>query len=251
MRVLGLACAVLASACLATVLDACSSNAFTGGDGAPNDAQSDMTVADGDALAVGDGADADSFVDASGDGYDGYSQPYRRVFITSGDYSPNLGGLAGADAICSSVASGAGLGGHWAAWLSSSTTSAGSRLEHAAVPYQLLDGTIIASDWSDLISGSLRHPIDRDQHDAVVTVSDLVPLSGYVWTGTYPDGATALPDTCNDWTHADDGGTSSYYAIVGGWPLWDGGATGLYWTQAFAFACLSATAISLYCIEQP
>jgi len=246
-------------------LAGCSSDAFEsddggdgggpgdGGQGSENSLGSDASMDGG--VGNPDGSSADGASVDGGDGSDGsVLSPYRRVFITSGDYSPNFGGLSGADGTCNSLASGAGLGGTWAAWLSSSNVSAGSRLEHASVPYKLLDGTVVASNWSDLISGSLQHPIDRDEHNKIVVVSDVVPYSGYAWTGTGPDGGTLFgfggAQTCDDWMYTNDGGISPY-GIVGGWPGWDGGATDIYWTQSFDFTCKTAASISLYCIEQP
>jgi hypothetical protein len=49
---------------------------------------------------------------------------HKSVFVTAASYTGNLGGLAGANQICSMEASQAGLSGTYTAWLASSTTSA-------------------------------------------------------------------------------------------------------------------------------
>jgi hypothetical protein len=46
--------------------------------------------------------------------------------------------LSGADAKCQSEANTAGLSGTYKAWLSSTTTNAANRLNHATVPYKMM-----------------------------------------------------------------------------------------------------------------
>lgn len=205
----------------------------------PLDAQSDAPATGSDASDSGVNADADGAVavDSGGDGSDG-SLPYRRVFVTSQQYAPNFGGVAGGDAICTTVATGVGLGGTWAAWLSDSTSSASSRLEHSSIPYQLLDGNEIAMNWTQLVSGHLENLIDKDEHKA------LQP-SNYVFTGTAPDGSTVMDSHCNNWSVDAPSCTSpAYYGEVG--------ATSTLmsqWTEDTGFGCCG-TGMQLYCIEQ-
>src|SRR3990167_4820916 len=75
---------------------------------------------------------------------------YYRVFITNESYNGNLGGLIGADEICTRSAHLAGLGGKWKAWLSDSQVSASERLHHSKIPYRLLNGKLVARNWRDL-----------------------------------------------------------------------------------------------------
>jgi hypothetical protein len=120
----------------------------------------------------------------------------KRMFVTSTTTNGAVGGLAKADAFCQNVASNAALVGTYKAWLSDSMTSAATRLTHAAVPYALPDGTIVAGDWTELTSGLLRHTIDLDEH-GMATQQDVA------WTSTNADGtteATAPSDSCSDWT---------------------------------------------------
>lgn len=240
----------LVGACTSLATAGCSTDTFLYPDGGdPGDAQTDAAVESGraDADAAVDGPVT---VDASTDSAeaDAHVQAYRRVFITSGDYSANFGGSSGADSTCGSVATGAGLGGTWAAWLSTSTSSAASRLEHASVPYQLLDGTVVANDWTGLASGSLLHAIDRDEHNTLVLVNETTaPFSGVAWTGTAPDGTTlagcnsSSGCTCANWTEGSD-------SYAGSFGL--GSSTNSSWTEEnYLYVC--GQQYSLYCIEQP
>ncbi len=226
----------------------CSADTFVSGDGGdPGDAQSQTQ--DGDAVAAdagpGDAVVMDVIV--NGDGSDGAVVTHRRVFITSGDYSANLGGLSGADGICNSVATGAGLSGTWAAWLSSSTVNAASRITHAIVPYQLLDGTVVALDWTVLTSGTLQNAIDRDEHGALVPYnSTTTPFTGVAWTGTAPDGTwltgcnSSSGCTCLDWTVGTDASAGSFGLDS---------MTNSSWTEEnYAYVC--GQQYSLYCFEQ-
>lgn len=80
------------------------------------------------------------------------AQKQFRVFITDETYYGNLGGLAGADFICTVSAHKAGLHGKWKAWLSDSRVSASKRLFHSNFPYVLLNGKIVARNWEDLLT---------------------------------------------------------------------------------------------------
>lgn len=239
---------------LAACSSACSVDTFASPDPLADAASDQEVMADGGPAIDGNGTgDTSSPSDANGASETGsdvavdvYTQPYRRVFITSKDYAASFGGLAGGDAICQTVATGASLGGTWAAWLSSTTASAASRLEHASVPYQLLDGTVVASNWAGLVSGTLQNSINRDENNTFVPLQiSIAPVSGLVMTGTMGDGTTGTTVfcggscTCNDWTattgssvlHGQDNETTYY------WTTGDGAGT-------------CEIAASLYCIEQ-
>src|SRR5438045_530753 len=68
----------------------------------------------------------------------------RRVFVSSKAYAGDFGGITGADATCEDLASDAGLGGTWLAWLSDNDASPAARFVHANVPYALVGGAQIA-----------------------------------------------------------------------------------------------------------
>lgn len=128
----------------------------------------------------------------------GINCPPKVVFHTSQGYQGNLGGLAGADAICQTHAEAAGLSGSYMAWLSDLTDSPSTRFTQATVPYVLVDGTKIADSWSDLVDGTLQHPIDRDELGGYYQ-------GNYAWTGTEPDGTpTTNPGyLCENWTSSE------------------------------------------------
>jgi hypothetical protein len=211
----------------------------------PDSGDVDASVPDADGEDAYDGEALDGVSDAGapGDG-DSATEPYRRVFITSKSYAPNFGGLSAGDAICAAAASAAGLGGHWAAWLSDTTTSAASRLEHATVPYELVDGTVIAANWTSLIQSKLTTSINVDENNHVVPLSWPPTTSGFAWTGTNADGTTMTGSTCSDWTYTGPQ-SGSHSGACGLDNQTDGD-----WT-AYSCYCDSDYTIALYCVEQP
>jgi hypothetical protein len=61
-----------------------------------------------------------------------------------------------------------------------------------------VDGTVVANDWDDLVSGTLRHAIDLTE---LSEVSD----GSRAWTGTLANGQRALGTSffCTDWNESD------------------------------------------------
>jgi hypothetical protein len=154
----------------------------------------------------------------------------RRVFVTATLHNGDLGGLDGADQICASQASGAELEGEFKAWLSTGTSSAAERLTHSVVPYVLVDGTVVANDWDDLIDRSLAAPINLDARG--------VPRGGDTWTGTLAIGDAYTQGDCAAFTSGSGG-----MALCGSTGSIDAG-----WSQSATPAC--STALRLYCFEQ-
>jgi hypothetical protein len=158
--------------------------------------------------------DAGEAPDAAADAADAAATDtgVRRVFVTSKTYSTNLGGLDGADAKCQAAADAAKLGGTWRAWLGDGVDSPATRFTPAG-PYQLLDGTVIAADWAELTSGTIRHAIDRTEKGGAPPagagcqgVSTGSPAGAY--TSTNVDGtANTNAASCAGWTYV--GSTSS------------------------------------------
>lgn len=192
--------------------------------------------------------------DAWTDAFDGNVGPaFRRVFISSGKWTANLGGVSGADSLCQSAAAAAGLGGKWMAWVSTSTSSPKTRFVHSAVPWQLLDGTVIANDWADLTSGSLEHNIDRDENNVPVVWSGSL-MTGITWTSTYGDGSSMLShgssSDCSGFTDGTSMSTSAYAGV--GYIGYTTGYQSDWWSDAqgggTGYDCVSS--LSLYCFEQ-
>ena len=127
--------------------------------------------------------------------------PPKLVFISSGTYSGNFGGLAGADAKCKELADAAGLpDSTYRAWLSDATGSPSTRFTQSQGTYVLTNGSVVASSYADLTSGDrLLVAIDVDQNGADTGEER-------VWTGTNRFGTPILnmenePDSnCSDWT---------------------------------------------------
>ncbi len=116
-----------------------------------------------------------------------------RAFVTSATKSGNLGGLAGADQLCTSLATTAGIGGTYRAWISVSGTDAIDRITSAG-PWKLVTGDVVADNKAGLTSGSLKHLIDKDETGK--TPSD---AEDRTWTATGPNGRFSAPD-CTGWT---------------------------------------------------
>ncbi len=118
----------------------------------------------------------------------------RRVFVTSTMHTGNLGGLAGADAVCAARAT--LLGGTWVAWLSTSAIDAKDRLPANGGPWvRTGDGSKVADDIADLTDGTLDDEILNDETGIQPVGSD------EVFTGTLANG-TRAGTTCADWTSA-------------------------------------------------
>ena len=152
-----------------------------------------------------------------------------RVFATSTTHDGSFGGVAGADALCATSAATAGLSGTFKAWLSASGGSPATTFTTAAVPYVLVDGTVVAMDWDDLVDGTLAHPIDQDENGD--------PVNGDVWTGTDTLGNAAAGAACSDWSSRSGSGQCG-----------NTGQAGSGWTAFSLPSC--SLALHLYCFEQ-
>jgi hypothetical protein len=161
------------------------------------DANADTSV-DASTDAVND-AGPDAIMDASTDA----GPTERIVFVSSVLYDGNLGGLAGADSKCQGLAIGAGLPGTYKAWLSDSATSAFVRLTHSAVPYVLVDKTVIANDWTQLTSGSLLSKINLTEKGQTPPAGTYTcgNTNQTVWSNTLKTGGIfSMVNNCSGWT---------------------------------------------------
>lgn len=124
----------------------------------------------------------------------------RRVFITSATHDGNLGGLAGGDAFCQSLADAASLGGTYRMWLASASGSPSTRFEHATVPYYRFDGVMVATSYADLVDGTLMAPINVAETGQ--QVGSNVPFTGTNVDGTAYQPSSPAQDNCSDWSSA-------------------------------------------------
>ena len=126
--------------------------------------------------------------------------------------------------------------------LSDSNPAAPNHIYASAGGYVLLDGTVVASSYNALLSGSLEHAIDLTELGAPISDSFTE-----VWTGT--DVTGALEGSGNgycgdgygdDWSSND---SSAPTPIVG-----HSDATDATWTAAYLQFC-DRTDVRLYCFE--
>jgi hypothetical protein len=133
------------------------------------------------------------------------------IFATSSVYPGNLGGLAGADALCESHASSAGLGSGWTALLSTSTKNARDRITVSGT-VRNTDGTVLALSAADLWDG-INAPVQYDENGTSVGPDR------EVWTASGEAG-TGSGTYCVDWTSsamAADGSTGDATDDGGDW----------------------------------
>jgi hypothetical protein len=150
---------------------------------------------------------------------DGGGPAANLVFVTSTTQSGNLGGLAGADAICSTLAGNAGLPGTFVALLSTSTVDARNRLAGAR-GWVRPDGRVVADTIEDLFDGSVYHPIllteDGERIRDVLDDPDAETVT--VFTGSRADGlrrSNEAAEFCRDWTDQDPSfAVTHYYGVA-------------------------------------
>jgi hypothetical protein len=123
-----------------------------------------------------------------------------RVFVTSTTHPATFGGVVAADQICAARAMQANLTGTYRAWVSTALVDARDRVTSNG-PWHLVDGTLVAETKAVLVSGTLRHGIDRDQNGAVPPL-----VEDRVWTGTLGNGRYSGA-SCNGWTVTAGGGS--------------------------------------------
>lgn len=97
----------------------------------------------------------------------------------------------------------------------------------------MVDGTVVADDWADLISGTINNKIDKTETGAA-------PPVPFAWTGTEPNGVVVAggTDSCSLWS---DSGVAS--GRLGDTTKSDG-----EWTSAGALNCDQELVV--YCFQQ-
>ena len=134
-------------------------------------------------------------------------------FVTSANPGKggDLGGLAGADAYCNTLATASGSTGKtWRAYLSTDTENARDRI--GAGPWHNAKGEKIADDVASLHSDNNNLPKQTalNEKGEVINGRGDTPNRHDILTGSKPDG-TAAPETCGNWTM----GAAEGAAIVG------------------------------------
>src|SRR6187200_1516491 len=146
-------------------------------------------------------------------------QNQMSFFVTSAGSGngANLGGVAGADKICQTLAAAAGAGNRmWRAYI-----SAGAAAGQPAVnakdrigkgPWMNVKGVVIAKSVEDLHSdnNNLKKDTALTEKGTVVNGVGDTPNQHDILTGSQSDGTLAMgadggPATCSNWTAATDG----------------------------------------------
>jgi len=161
------------------------------------------------------------------------------IFVTSTAHDGNLGGLAGADALCASHAAGGSLTGPlnltWKALLSVyGVVDARDRVNWVGAVYDVAGNlaTNNASSWPWVADGTSVIGIDENGDP---------PPDSYVWTGSHEDGVSVGPGyDCNGWTnntsaHNGWAGETEYFGYSN-------------WFDSFGNQCGDAW-FSLYCVS--
>ncbi len=186
-------------------------------------------------VSNGDGCDSECAIDS------------KTVFVTSSLHTGNLGGLAGADMICTMRAAAANLPGTYKAWVSADEPNGtpATRFTPSAVPYRKVDGVLVADNWADLTDGSLASSINKTETNAAPPVGTAFCLANQpsVWTATEDDGKIFDSNaTCSNWTDETDP-MGSNRARAG-----RANESDSDWTSSCALSC--ALTAALYCVQQ-
>ncbi len=156
------------------------------------------------------------------------------VFVTSTSYKgSDVGSVILAHNACQSLAATAGFPGTFKAWIAdTSSDDPESTFTQPTKDYALVNGTVIANGWSDLVDGTLDNAINRDENSTLVSAAS-------VWTGSNENGSSAGHD-CNGWSDS----TGAYWG-------WRGRTdkTNFQWSRDNTQTCDSTT-LRLFCFEQ-
>jgi hypothetical protein len=137
-------------------------------------------------------------------------------FITStgGGKGADLGGLAGADRHCQTLAAAAGAGGHtWHAYLSTSaeggSPAVNARDRIGSGPWENAKGVVIAKSVAELHSdNNINKETALTEKGEIVNASGDTPNKHDMLTGSQADGTAYPPGqdkTCHNWTSSSDG----------------------------------------------
>ena len=240
-------------ACIACVAATCGDGFVQAGVEDCDDANMDDTddCVDGCvAAACGDGFIQDGVEECDDDNMaddDGCSSSclweYRYAFVTSTTHTGDLGGLAGADAICNARAAAENLPGTYMAWISTNQGSPSTRFTQSTVPYITPDpqyGTV-ANDWADLVDSSLITALARTEAGGPsinITGNTCGGSLRLARTGTTAMGTAAI-QTCSNFSS----GANNSFGSIGKTTSVDGA-----WSTCVDRACDGL--MPIYCFQQ-
>lgn len=145
-----------------------------------------------------------------GDGHEGHmgmKDTSMSFFVTSANpgKGADLGGLAGADAHCASLAEAAGVKGkNWKAYLSSTKENARDRIGKG--PWTNAKGVVVATSVDNLLSdaNNLTKDNSLDEKGRVINGRGDAPNRHDMMTASNAKGMLE-GGTCNDWTSSGEG----------------------------------------------
>jgi hypothetical protein len=152
----------------------------------------------------------------------------QRIFISSGSWNGALGGTGGADSLCVSAASGAGLTGNWKAVVSGFSDNVTDRISINGI-VRNLNGDIVANNQADFFDSDIQNPVGYNEL--------AVSLNASAWTGSEYDGSREL--NCQGWGSASPADESN---------IGNSGSTSISWLNAFLPSNCSELN-HLYCID--
>ena len=137
------------------------------------------------------------------------------VSSTGSGRGADLGGLAGADRLCTSLATAAGAGGRtWRAYLSTqpapgSETAVNARDRIGTGPWRNAKGVVVANNVTELHgANNLTKQTALTEKGDVVNGRGDTPNMHDILTGSQPDGtaiAGQVDSTCRNWTSSSEG----------------------------------------------
>jgi hypothetical protein len=159
------------------------------------------------------------------------------MFVTAQTYDGDLGGLAGADAICqtagtTSLLAFVNVEPRWRAVLSTSAMDANKHVSMLGIIRAVDDTADIASTYTNFWNGSLVNSVFFDED------GNIGPAKA--WTGTEFSGVHS-GDSCDDWSD----GTAGFDGLVGDTNLDDD-----RWFDDAPLACNDAATAGIYCLSQ-
>ena len=137
------------------------------------------------------------------------------ISSTGSGRGADLGGLAGADRLCTTLATAVGAGNKtWRAYLSTqpaagSETAVNARDRIGKGPWRNAKGVVIAQNVTELHgSNNINKETALTEKGEVVNVSGDTPNMHDILTGSQPDGtaiAGSVDTTCRNWTSSGEG----------------------------------------------
>ncbi len=156
----------------------------------------------------------------------------KGIFITRATYTPDWGGVAGANFRCQASANAAQLGGTWKAWMSDTSHDAANEFTSDGPWIAVISGITLFQNKANLRG----FPLAQIKTDELGQ-----PAANQWWTGTLANGVKA-PDTCQDWSTK-----SQFPGGQTGGRKSQTGVPGKEWTEDVAYSCQSTFA--LLCLQ--